>query len=495
MAPKKPKPGAKGSAGATDAQGPTNMPPTPPGTKGKGTQGDNQAGPAYNTTGATIPANLISALGLTGKVPTLLLYYPPSGVAHAPSNGKELWNAINQLLTNPAYSIYQQANLKNLATKLKQSYFPAGFTGTGSGSSDVFAAVTSLFTNNSYNLAGLTVPTKQQILGLSGAAQTIATMQSTIDQQTVALSNATAAQEQSAFGIVQNYLESWGLGSAAKDMWTLISKPGNHITNTSELLNIMRGVGNSGDTALDRRLQNAYNQAFPGLNTYNNAPGATHMTESAYQQYTAAIKDTATQYGAPMPTQAQIGDLLNHNVSAMEFQARTRDIATAIQTSDQNVRNILETKYGVTQAGLWDYMTTGSLPSRQRQIATAQMQDYAQRVGLTGLTGENYTQLGEMARVGAGANPLGYGVSQIQNALLTASRDAALTQAQPGQAAQTVSTQQLIGSQLAGFAGTSQPAEQVQVARAEQQKAAPFEKGGGFIETAKGVTGLGSART
>jgi hypothetical protein len=53
----------------------------------------------------------------------------------------------------------------------------------------------------------------------------------------------------------------------------------------------------------------------------------------------------------------------------------------------------------------------------------------------------------------------------------------------------------LIGSQVAGFAGTSQPAAQQAVARAEQAKVAPFEKGGGYAEGAKGVTGLGGART
>ena len=64
-----------------------------------------------------------------------------------------------------------------------------------------------------------------------------------------------------------------------------------------------------------------------------------------------------------------------------------------------------------------------------------------------------------------------------------------------GSGLSTVTTNQLIGSQIAGYAGTNQLAEQVQVARAEQTAAAPFEKGGGFVETAKGVTGLGSART
>ena len=138
-----------------------------------------------------------------------------------------------------------------------------------------------------------------------------------------------------------------------------------------------------------------------------------------------------------------------------------------------------------------------ALQKMQRQVAGAEIQDYASRVGLGGLDQQGVSQLADMAKMAAaqGNNQLGYGVSQIQNALLNASRDVALTNAAPGATPATISTNQLIGSQLAGFAGTNQAAEQIQVARAEQAKAAPFEKGGGYAEGPKGVTGLGSART
>lgn len=468
----------------------------PLGTAGVSNPAPTVLGPQQQFDGVAIPTsifnNIIKQTGADpSTMPTMLIYYPVSGMQHAPSNGKELYEAIQQLATMPGTN--QQA-VGTLINSLLNAYFPANFNPASKDANKVYAAVSANFSTNRYKLDGLKAPTPTQIYGASGATL-LQSIKNQNRQLTVAVNNATAAQEQSAFGTVQNYLESWGLSSAANDVWTLISQQGRNITNTDEILNIMRGSGTSGNPALDRRLTSAYQTAFPGLSTYNSSPGAVHMTEGAYQQYTQAIRDSATQYGAPPPSQKDIGDLLNHNVSASEFNSRVRDISNAIQNSDQNVRNTLEQRFGVTQAHLWDYMTTGSLPTRQRQIASAQLQDYGQRVGLKGLTDANYTQLGEMARVGAGANPLGYGVNQVQNALLMASRDAALTQGQPGQAAPTVSTQQLVGAQLAGFAGTSQPAEQVQVARAEQVKAQPFEKGGGFVETQKGVTGLGSART
>ena len=102
-----------------------------------------------------------------------------------------------------------------------------------------------------------------------------------------------------------------------------------------------------------------------------------------------------------------------------------------------------------------------------------------------------------MAKLSAtqGNNPLGVGVQNIEGSLLTASRDSALTRTNPGQGAPSVTTNQLIGSQLAGFAGTNQAAEQIQVGRAEAERAQPFEKGGGAAEDARGVYGIGSTPT
>ena len=133
----------------------------------------------------------------------------------------------------------------------------------------------------------------------------------------------------------------------------------------------------------------------------------------------------------------------------------------------------------------------------QRAIANADIQDYTQRVGLGGLTSDNYNQLAQMAKLAGttGNQGLGYGVSQIEGSVQNAARDVALTQNLPGQTNPTVNTQTLIAAQLAGFGGVNQIAAQTQVARAEQAKVAPFEKGGGYAESAKGVVGLGSART
>jgi hypothetical protein len=142
-------------------------------------------------------------------------------------------------------------------------------------------------------------------------------------------------------------------------------------------------------------------------------------------------------------------------------------------------------------------MINGNLPDLQRKIGTAEIQDYASRVGLSGLSQAGAEQLANQAKLSAtaGNNPLGVGVNNVENSLLTASRDVALTRNAPGAGAPTVDTNALIASQIAGFNGENQVTAQTQVARAEQAKAAPMERGGGYAETQKGVVGLGSART
>jgi hypothetical protein len=46
---------------------------------------------------------------------------------------------------------------------------------------------------------------------------------------------------------------------------------------------------------------------------------------------------------------------------------------------------------------------------------------------------------------------------------------------------------------VAGYEGTNLQAAQTAANRAAEAKAAPFEKGGGYSETSKGVTGIGGA--
>ena len=420
---------------------------------------------------------------VTDYTKTNLLYYPAGTSIGVTPTKTTLLSALNWLSgSNPALG---QALMDHL-----------NLNETSNGTA--VAAAYDALTKAHFNLG------KVQSPQVSSLKATVSGLTKTLGDQTAAgISSATASQQANAIDNVRNTIESWNYTAAQKDYISglvaqLATINGDHIVNQNALLDIFRGDIPSGlGKTTDAKIKADYNSAFPGLNDYNNQSGAVHMSESQYTQYSTQLTNSATQYGAPMLTQSQIGQLLKNHVSPVEYNTRLTDIYSAVSNANQSTKNLLSEQYGINNNDLMHYMITGSLPDMQRQVAGAEIQDYATRIGLKGIDQQGVSQLADMAKLAAaqGNNQLGYGVSQIQNALLTASRDIALTKANPGATPSTISTNQLIGSQLAGFAGTNQVAEQVQVARAEQAAAAPFEKGGGFVETAKGVTGLGSART
>jgi hypothetical protein len=317
--------------------------------------------------------------------------------------------------------------------------------------------------------------------------------------------SATASQQANAIDNLQNTIETWNYNQAQKDFLTnvmlkLVTHEGDHVTNQNALLAVLRGQVPSGlGTNVDKQIRQDYENAYPGLSAYNTQPGAERMSESQYSSYASKIMDEATQYGAPMPTNQQIGQLLNHHVSAAEYSQRVTDIYAAVSNADPYVKKMLEKEFNVTPGQLMHYFMDPNvaLQTMQRNVATADIQDYERRIGLNQIGLTDNEQLAQMAKLAgtAGNQGLGYGVSQIENSLLTASRDVALTSSLPGASNPTVNSKTLVASQLAGFGGINQVAAQTQVARAEEAKVAPFEKGGGYAESAKGVIGVGSART
>ena len=287
----------------------------------------------------------------------------------------------------------------------------------------------------------------------------------------------------------ENTLLNWGIDTPELDaLVTNLAKSG--MTNVGEIMNQVRQTA-------------TYQRAYAGLAEYNaerlknGDPLHMAMTENEYRSYTQAVQGAAQQYGNMTLNQQQIGQLLKGNVTATEFNQRMTDIGAAVRNANPQVKALLKSEFGINEDHLFHYLAHGSLPDMQRQVATAEIQDFSSRVGLAGLGKGQAGSLADMAKLAstAGNQGLGYGVSQIEGSLTNAARDVSLTKSAPGASAPTVNTQTLIASQLPGFGGISQVAAQTEVARAEQAKVAPFEKGGGYAESAKGVIGLGSART
>jgi hypothetical protein len=456
----------------------------------------------------TLPASIASAAGLPAGAG--LLYQPPAKAGvnqnpYAPVSGKELYDAIEQ----SGYTSEQKSRLVSLL-------FPAGFDPNNTKTANkYYAAVTANLVISKGDLRNYTVPTPENVSTAKVPKVAVITPATPTTQATFGTNVNTVTQENSAYSIVSQYLENWGLGSESKKVLTMVTHQGDVVSNTNSLLAIIRGDAPApaylGANAT-KEFQQAYDNAFPGLREYNRKasenPNSVNvkMTESGYQQYSQRIQDTATQYGVPTPNKQEVAKLLNGNVSAVEYQQRVQDIYSAVQNADAGTKAILASEYGINDQDIMGYVATGKVPGRkpvsglpemQRQVASAEIQDYANRVGLTGINMGSGQQLADMARLAstAGNQGLGYGVTQIEGSLANAARDVTLTKSLPGSNAPTVNTQALIASQLAGFGGINQVAAQTEVARAEGAKVAPFEKGGGYAESAKGVVGLGSART
>ena len=306
--------------------------------------------------------------------------------------------------------------------------------------------------------------------------------------QSYANATATASSKINADANLKQTLDQWGLSNLQPLIDNAVFNK--NITNAKELMNMIRTT-------------KEYKNSFQGL-VEHNKNAAQQMTEAQYLAASQSMMNTAQAAGLPDAffTQAEIGKLIGGQVSPAEFSRRIAEGYNAVAALPQNIQNQFMQQHGVGPGGLLAYFLdpTKAEPVIARQAIAANLQNTAQAAGLQQFSSDQAAQLGEMVRVagatGAASDPYSqFTLGKAQQALQTAARDVSLTKAAPGAAAPTVDTNTLIGSQIAGFGGTSQPAAQQAVALAEQAAVAPFEKGGGYSETAKGVTGLGAART
>ena len=318
---------------------------------------------------------------------------------------------------------------------------------------------------------------------------------------TTQIANATASAnlKNSSYQTLDQWLQSVDLGAIAPEVykWTMQD----NITNPKELMNMVRNTSQ-------------YKSTFSGLIAQQAEAaknGTKPLTESTYLTLVNSYQATAQAAGLPAgflttpdpkTGKRPIANLVAGNVSASEFSQRIAMGYQAVNALPQNIQQQFMQQHNIGQGGLVAYFLnpTAAAPVLERQALSANLQNTAQAAGLQQFSSDQAAQLGEMVRVagvtGAASDPYSqFTLGKAQQALQTAARDVSLTKAAPGAAAPTVDTNTLIGSQIAGFGGTSQPAAQQAVALAEQAAVAPFEKGGGYSETAKGVTGLGAART
>jgi len=290
--------------------------------------------------------------------------------------------------------------------------------------------------------------------------------------------------------VVNQYLDVWGLGpSGSHDLSDQLFEKvtQNHWINQKELLTWVRST-------------DEYKQTFPGLNEHNADPTKNNMTEADYMNYRNTAGELAGQYGLPagFMTKDRVAKLVEGGVSTAELSERFSKVATAVNSADKNVLKALG-KMGVDTGHLAAYYLDpkNHLKEMEKTVTTAQMMGFGADVGLTGASDKLYRQIATQARGLATGAGQPYDLSQARAAIQSANKDISLTRSAAGAGGTSqpiVSTAQLVGSQMAGVGGGNMIKAQQAVQRAEQARIAPFQKGGGYVASIKGVEGAGVSK-
>jgi len=242
----------------------------------------------------------------------------------------------------------------------------------------------------------------------------------------------------------------------------------------------------------DIRKTPQYDAAFPGMKDRAKL-GLPLMSETQYITYEHAMMGLATKYALPhgFISKREIGELVAHDVSPIEFNARLKDLNTVAMQADPLVKRQFEHYFGVKNSlgALTAYFAN---PNRATMILGEQLQaaEFGAQTRTSGLGPISKAQAMELAHFEFLHTP-GAGATAID----AAANLGYLRATAPGAVAPHVTTRELLGAMVPGYEGTTQALAREQVRTAESAREAFLSAGGGFEATAKGVRGAGSAST
>jgi hypothetical protein len=291
--------------------------------------------------------------------------------------------------------------------------------------------------------------------------------------------NAKATTRQNAANVIDQTLDSWGLGKLKGHYEDLIWNQG--LVNTQTIQNMIRET-------------KEYKERFKGMIEHNKKYPL-KLTEGAYLGTENQMMQVAEQY---LPkgffTLAKASELIGKGVDVTDFNQRVLKGYAAAAAADPATRRQLEAQ-GVDLSHLAAYFLDPTLaePFLTKQVAKATLRGYAENVGLTDFTPQMASELADRVR-NASNNPYGtFTMQEAQKAIDFAAANQGLAGTAPGANTPVVNTNQLIGSRIEGFQGTKQNEANTAVTMAQQAQEAPFSKGGGYDVDNQGVTGVGSA--
>jgi hypothetical protein len=271
-------------------------------------------------------------------------------------------------------------------------------------------------------------------------------------------------QAQSANAILLDALREFGLESLANTVWEW-QKAGRPLEQ------IM----------LDLRTTPEYKQRFPAMDSL--AKKGRAISEQQYIDYERGAAQLFKSVGLPPTFYDQPDDFANfltNEVALPELQQRIQMYQVAAFQVPDEVRNDLQSRFGVTPGELTAFFIDPdrALPLIQQKFGASQAAGASQVAGFGALTDQQAFQVGNQ---GLTQQQLGQGFSQLGNLR-------PLFEALPGFGEQDISTDVGVG---AVFDQNAQ--DQRELARRAAARKAPFSGGGQFGSSQTGITGVGSA--
>lgn len=270
----------------------------------------------------------------------------------------------------------------------------------------------------------------------------------------------------SAKQILQDFLEGYGLGSLADWAWNLYVSSG-----TDNITSFVQG-----QLTVELPKTEAFKARFPAYDALRQQGQGISVDQ--YRQYEQDAINLAKQYGAPasmFEDRDYLARIMTAGVSTRELEQRFALNREAAVNVPPEVRQALTQMYGVSNVDgaltAYYFDPEGSLPHLQQQFQAAQIAG----AGLQQAFQVDRSQAERLAQQGITWE-------QAQSGFRDAAAARGLTYGQ----GDTVTEAQTIGG---AFGDQAAGAE---VTRVKRARVGAFQAGGGAVDSAKGVTGLGS---
>lgn len=284
------------------------------------------------------------------------------------------------------------------------------------------------------------------------------TTQAPVDLAAQATAAARAQSDASGSAILQKALGDFGLGALGGD-----------------LLAYFRGEGRGSldATMLKLRDSKEYKARFPGMAARQQA-GLDPIDENTYLAWESGAKGQLTKYGLPADfysTPDALAQFITGDVSVAELTSRIEKGYNDAMAAPPETRNALQSMYGVDAGHMAAFFLDPKVgqDTIQRKFVASQIGGESTIAGFGALTAAEAEKLGA-----AGMND-----KTAQQAFGQLGQEAQLT---PGMSRE---------EQLAAAGGDVAAQAKIKGKAAEQT--AGFQGGGGFSQSQKGVSGLGTS--